>query len=77
MPKFESLTVAEQELYYNDRNEYNAVARKGVKGLHLAKSGTKGQTWVPLVEKAYAKLHGDYESMTGGYSTEAIEDFTG
>lgn len=77
LPKFESLTAKEQELYNDDKNEYNVVSRTGVKGLYFAKSGNKGQTWVPLVEKAYAKLHGDYQSMMGGYSTEAIQDFTG
>ncbi|KAF8799640.1 hypothetical protein BYT27DRAFT_7263729 [Phlegmacium glaucopus] len=77
LPKFESLTAEEQELYNDDRDEYNLAAWKGIKGLHFTKSGTKGQTWVPLIEKAYAKLHGNYESMTGGYSAQAIEDFTG
>ena len=77
LPKFEALTATEQELYNDDKTEYNQVARRGIKGLHFARSGTKGQTWVPLVEKAYAKLYGDYASMAGGYSGQAIEDFTG
>lgn len=53
------------------------MARKGGKGLKFARSGTLGETWVPLIEKAYAKLHGDYDSLTGGRMSDGIEDLTG
>jgi len=75
-PKWEELTQAEQALYHEDKEFYNKSARKRRKSLHFAKSG-RGETWVPLIEKAYAKLHGNYEYLNGGEECEAIEDLTG
>ncbi|KAJ7088897.1 hypothetical protein B0H15DRAFT_841074 [Mycena belliarum] len=77
IPKFEELTSSEQALYHRDKKFYNASARVGGKSLYFSRSGTEGETWVPLIEKAYAKLHGDYASISGGFSCEAIEDLTG
>ncbi|KAG8833691.1 hypothetical protein FRC17_010223 [Serendipita sp. 399] len=77
IPKFESLTLDEQKLYHGNHEVYNSVARKGNKALYFARSKTEGETWVPLIEKAYAKLHGSYGSLSGGYSMEGIEDLTG
>ncbi|KAF8210804.1 hypothetical protein K438DRAFT_1664769 [Mycena galopus ATCC 62051] len=77
IPKYEELNSSEKALYHNDKELYNKAARKGSQTLYFAKSGTDGETWVPLIEKAYAKLHGDYASLSGGYACEAIEDLTG
>ncbi|KAF7371261.1 Cysteine proteinase [Mycena sanguinolenta] len=77
IPKYEELNSSEKALYHNDKELYNKSARKGSQTLYFAKSGTDGETWVPLIEKAYAKLHGDYASLSGGYACEAIEDLTG
>jgi hypothetical protein len=77
VPKYEELKTSEQELYHYDKESYNKSARKGGKSLHFAKSGTAGETWVPLVEKAYAKLHGNYSHLLGGQVCDAIEDLTG
>ncbi|KAJ7853681.1 hypothetical protein B0H14DRAFT_2757997 [Mycena olivaceomarginata] len=77
IPKFEELHPTFKNFYHNDKELYNKSARKGNHSLCFAKSSTEGESWVPLIEKAYAKLHGDYASLEGGNSSEAIEDLTG
>nr|ACS87880.1 putative cytoskeleton-associated protein CAP5.5 [Angomonas deanei] len=40
-------------------------------------SDNPSELWVSLLEKAYAKVHGSYASVTGGDSLQALTDFTG
>ncbi|CAE7526188.1 ADL1 [Symbiodinium natans] len=43
----------------------------------FASSGKKAEAWVQVLEKAYAKLHGSYDSIEGGFVNDALVDMTG
>ncbi|CUA77397.1 hypothetical protein RSOLAG22IIIB_12736 [Rhizoctonia solani] len=77
IPKFEELWEGQQDLYHGDREKFDARARIGGKTLYFSKSKTENETWLPLLEKAYAKLNGDYQAIIGGFDAEAIEALTG
>jgi hypothetical protein len=38
---------------------------------------TEDEYWVALTEKAYAKLHGCYQSLNEGCIEDALSDLTG
>lgn len=51
--------------------------QSGSEALYFGHCSDPNETWLPLMEKAYAKAHGDYNAIAGGWSGEAVEDMTG
>lgn len=58
-------------------NDYRKTYQTGSKALFFAQCKDQNETWLPLVEKAYAKAHGDYASLAGGWIGEGVEDLSG
>ncbi|TGZ80226.1 cysteine proteinase [Ascodesmis nigricans] len=67
----------EYKYYFSGKDAYDKVFNRGSSALLCAKCEDENETWLPLLEKAYAKAHGDYESIRGGFTGEAVEDLTG
>ncbi|KAK0388998.1 hypothetical protein NLU13_2575 [Sarocladium strictum] len=80
-PCWDSPSMQRDLLQQIDREDQEKVYRKtyqtGSKALFFAQCVDQNETWVPLIEKAYAKAHGDYASISGGFSGEGLEDLTG
>ena len=77
IPKYEELDQESKAIYHHDKEKYERIARKHGKSLLYAKAGLQEETWVPLIEKAYAKYYGNYSHLEAGWTREAIEDLTG
>ncbi|KAI3534056.1 calpain family cysteine protease [Colletotrichum abscissum] len=80
-PCWDSPSMQRDLLQQIDREDVETVYRKtyqtGSKALFFAQCRDQNETWVPLIEKAYAKAHGDFASLAGGWIGEGLEDLSG
>lgn len=61
----------------NSDEAYRRVYQSNSSALYFAQCAHPQETWLPLLEKCYAKAHGDYACIEGGFGGEGIEDLTG
>ncbi|KAJ4387788.1 hypothetical protein N0V93_008390 [Gnomoniopsis smithogilvyi] len=57
--------------------KYREHEQTGSEALYFAQCDDPNETWLPLLEKAFAKAHGDYNAIAGGWCGQAVEDMTG
>ncbi|UPK97897.1 hypothetical protein LCI18_008832 [Fusarium solani-melongenae] len=82
----DNLYLKEKDYWHTDET-YDATGKHerrhkrekqtGSDSLAFAKCEDANETWFPLLEKAFAKVHGDYEALEGGWACLAVEDLTG
>lgn len=59
-------------------DDYVPIFEEDDKTISLAFSRTfEDQAWLPLLEKAYAKVYGGYKSIEGGFFAESLRELTG
>jgi hypothetical protein len=61
----------------DSEEKYRRAYQSNSSALFFASCENSNETWLPLLEKAYAKAHGDYAAIEGGFTGEGIEDLTG
>ena len=57
--------------------KYDPIANKLTDDPYYARPGLDGSLWMPILEKAAAKLYGNYEMLIAGHSGPAVQMLTG
>jgi calpain len=60
-------------VFIDTRIPYNKDTKMPI----YARCADPNEYWVPLIEKAFAKLHGSYEALDGGSLSQGMVDLTG
>lgn len=53
---------------FDAEEQYQRLNQTGSKALYFAQCRSENETWLPLLEKAFAKAHGDYQAIDGGFT---------
>ena len=59
--------VAAHSTHMDMQEWYQMMYQTGSGALYFSQSRDLDETWLPLFEKAYAKVHGDYDALRWGY----------
>ncbi|KAK8008438.1 hypothetical protein PG991_010989 [Apiospora marii] len=82
-PNWDSPSLQRDLLNQIDRDHedaeswYRKTYQTGSKALFFGGNKDQNETWIPLMEKAFAKIHGDFSSLIGGWIGEGVEDLSG
>ncbi len=53
---------------HDAEEKYRKANQTGSKALYFAQCSSENETWLPLLEKAFAKAHGDFRAIEGGFT---------
>ncbi|KAH8687438.1 hypothetical protein BGZ60DRAFT_363165 [Tricladium varicosporioides] len=74
---WEERNMIEDRQRIDSEEDYRKIYQTNSGALYFAQCENPNETWLPLMEKAYAKAHGDYAAIEGGWTGEGLEDLTG